>query len=60
METITLSRARAAELFTEWERRYREAPHEFMTDVQRYVETPVTTYGELCAAHFFALNRMVP
>lgn len=60
METITLSRPRAAELFAEWERRYREEPEAFMSDVQRYTETTPATYGELCAAHFFALNRMVP
>ena len=46
-----------AELFTEWERRYREEPAKFMSDVERYTVTTPATYGDLCAAYFLGLGK---
>jgi hypothetical protein len=44
-----------AVLFTEWERRYREEPARFMSDVERFTQWMPTTYGELCAAYLLLL-----
>lgn len=40
--------------FTEWERRYRETPHQFMSDFERFTKSE-QSYGESAAAYFVAL-----
>ena len=56
---LTISFDRAAALFTEWERRYREAPEEFQSDVQRFGFTTPASYGESGAQYFFTLTQDV-
>jgi hypothetical protein len=41
--------------FEEWERRYRENPKQFMTDVEHLLGHTPKTYGEACAAYFVGL-----
>ncbi len=41
--------------FEEWERRYREAPETFMSDVARFTTHTPTTLAELQAAYFLGL-----
>lgn len=44
-----------AATFTEWERRYRENPEQFMNEIQRLLGTSPQSYGEMCAAYFVKL-----
>jgi hypothetical protein len=44
-----------ADIFEEWERKYRENPDAFMGDEERRAENP-QTYGELCAAFFLKVR----
>lgn len=41
--------------FTEWDRRYREDPGKFMTDVEHLLGNTPATYGEACGVYFEAL-----
>jgi hypothetical protein len=43
-----------AKAFTEWERRYRETPERFATDMER-AALDAKTYGEQAAAFFYEL-----
>jgi hypothetical protein len=42
-------------VFTEWDRRYRENPREFMTEVEHLLGHTPETYGEGAAAYFVGL-----
>ena len=44
-----------AAAFTEWERRYREEPEQFMSDFARYTELSPESYGDRCADFFAGL-----
>lgn len=41
--------------FTEWDRRYRENPHGFMSEVEHLLGHTPQSYGEACAVYFEAL-----
>lgn len=41
-----------AAAFTEWDRRYREDPAEFMSAVEHLLGHTAATYGEACSAYF--------
>jgi len=41
-----------AAAFEEWDRRYRENPKGFMSDVEHLLGTTPKTYGEACSAYF--------
>lgn len=55
MTSITTTPQQIAAAFTEWERRYREDPAGFMSDVERLQTMTPTTYGEACAPYFCSL-----
>jgi hypothetical protein len=38
--------------FTEWDRRYREEPEKFMSEVERLLRGTAETYGEACGIYF--------
>ena len=40
------------EIFAEWDRRYRENPSAFMTEVDHLLRETPMSYGELCAFYF--------
>jgi hypothetical protein len=44
----------AAAAFAEWERRYREEPTRFATEMEK-AALGLTDYGDQCAAYFFQL-----
>lgn len=41
--------------FEEWDRRYRENPRQFMTEVEHILGYTPTSYGEACGAYFVKL-----
>jgi hypothetical protein len=41
--------------FTEWDRRYREDPTSFMSEVERLLRGTSATYGEACSVYFAKL-----
>jgi len=53
---VTVSKKQMERAFAEWERRYREEPKRFETDVERVLAggTP-ENYGEACAPYFMEL-----
>lgn len=55
MDTQTVSQPDLAEAFTEWDRRYREDPAGFMSEVEHLLGNTPQTYGDLCAAYFVTL-----
>lgn len=44
-----------ASAFAEWDRRYREDPGSFWTDVEHLVGNDPTSYGQAAAVYFAAL-----
>jgi len=52
---ITTTPSKLAAAFTEWERRYREAPEQFQSEVER-LATEEQTQGQLQAAY---LNQIL-
>lgn len=45
-----------AKLFTEWDRRYREQPDQFWTEVEHLLRHTPESYGEAAAAYFLKLK----
>jgi hypothetical protein len=46
-----------AKAFTEWERRYREAPDEFQTEAYKLLKETPETYGDAAAPYFETILR---
>ncbi len=46
---------RFAAAFTEWDRRYRESPEDFMSCAARLVKGTPKTYGDACAPYFIKI-----
>ena len=42
-------------VFTEWDRRYREEPERFMSEVTHLLKETPETYGEICASYFMEI-----
>jgi hypothetical protein len=55
MEQVTASESDLAAAFTEWDRRYREEPERFMSEVEHLLRETPETYGEACAPYLIAL-----
>ena len=49
----TITELKAA--FTEWDRRYRENPDEFMSEAMHLLKETPKTYGDACAPYFVKL-----
>ena len=43
--------------FTEWDRRYREEPEKFMSEVEHLLKHDAASYGEICAPYFISLLK---
>lgn len=55
-ETTANPMVKAFEIaFAEWDRRYREDPENFMSEVEHLLQNTATTYGVLCSAYFIEL-----
>lgn len=44
-----------AKAFTEWERRYRESPDDFISEASKLLKDTPQTYGESCAPYFLKI-----
>jgi hypothetical protein len=56
---MIISREKLEKAFTEWDRRYRENPEEFMTVVDHLLRETPYTYGKACALYFEKLAKEV-
>lgn len=52
-----MTKEQLAEIFTEWDRRYRSNPGKFMSEVEHLLFNDEITYGELCAEYFSVLSE---
>ena len=52
---ITVTQNQLEEAFTEWERRYRENPEEFMSEAERLLKLNPKTYGEATAPYLIQI-----
>ena len=52
---IAITSADLAAAFTEWDRRYREEPERFMSEVRRLLEQTPETYGEIAAPYLVSI-----
>ena len=43
--------------FTEWERRYREDPDQFMSEAHKLLKETPETYGDACAPYFIEILK---
>lgn len=56
-----MDKEQIANVFTDWDRRYRRDPTEFMTAVEYLLGNDPVSYGELAAAYFMWLtNELFP
>ena len=56
---MIIGREKLEKAFTEWDRRYRESPEEFMSVVDHFLRETPYTYGKGCAAYFEKLVKEV-
>ena len=54
---IVVTPADLAAAFTEWDRRYREEPERFMSEVRRLLEQTPETYGEIAAPYLVSILK---
>lgn len=50
LEIVETTVGAMADAFTEWDRRYRESPELFMSEVEHLLGNTPESYGEACAA----------
>ena len=55
----TMSAKDIRDAFTEWDRRYREEPHRFMSEAEHLLKETPKTYGEASAPYFLAILQEV-
>lgn len=58
-DQIRISAKNLEEIFTEWDRRYREDPNGFMSEVDRLLRETSYSYGKKCALYFMALAKEI-
>lgn len=46
-------------IFTEWDRRYRNDPNGFMSEVEHLLRETPDSYGKACAAYFSVLLNAI-
>ncbi len=52
---VCLTEERLAAAFTEWDRRYRENPEQFMSEAAHLLQETPATYGAACAPYFMQI-----
>lgn len=57
---VVTTEGHLARALTEWERRYREEPERFQSEVQRLLRETPESYGAACAPYLVQLLREVP
>ena len=58
-QVYSFTKEQAARAFTEWDRRFREAPEEFVNIAEHLLFSDPQTYGEECAPYFLSLLEEV-
>ena len=53
--TVEVTQSELAAAFTEWDRRYREEPEQFMAEARRLLHETPASYGEACAPYLLAI-----
>lgn len=48
-----------SDAFTEWDRRFREDPSNFMSEAQRLLEGTPESYGQACAPYFLKILQEI-
>ena len=56
-KALVVTGGQMAGAFTEWERRYREDPDEFMSEAHKLLKESPETYGEACAPYFIEILK---
>lgn len=51
-----MSENEIASAFTEWERRYRENPEQFLSEAEKLLKKTPKTYGDSCAPYFIKIH----
>jgi hypothetical protein len=54
---LEVTEEQLAQLFAEWDRRYRQDPDNFMSDVAHLLDETPESYGKMCAVYLFKLAR---
>jgi hypothetical protein len=54
---MNITKNELAEVFTEWDRRYREEPERFQSEAVHLLRETPETYGQACAPYFAFLFR---
>ena len=55
LDEIKMTQAELTEVFTEWERRYREEPERFQSEAAKLLKETPKTYGEACTPYFLLI-----
>ena len=56
---MLVSKEKLEKAFTEWDRRYRENPSEFMTECEHLLKESPYSYGKSCAEYFTNLLKEI-
>lgn len=57
LKCLTVTETELAKAFTEWERRYREEPDDFLSEAKKLLTRSPETYGEACAPYLMQIIR---
>ncbi len=56
-EIIIVTKNELADAFTEWDRRYREEPERFQSEVEHLLRETPHTYGQACAPYLIPILK---
>lgn len=56
-ETSLSDSIRFQEAFTEWDKRYRADPQDFMSSVEHLLENSVVSYGKAASIYFISILK---
>jgi hypothetical protein len=56
-EIIIVTKNELADAFTEWDRRYREEPERFQSEVEHLLRETPHTYGQACAPYLISILK---
>lgn len=59
MENITASEKQICAAFTEWDRRFRENPEQFMSQAESLLKGTPASYGDAATPYFLSILREV-
>jgi hypothetical protein len=56
---MVIEKSEIEKIFTEWDRRYRENPEDFMNIVDHLIRDTPYSYGKACASYFCELAKEI-